>query len=118
METDIVLAEERIKAAERSGYIPPNRIQVLLCDYRKLPERFPLGHFDSIISCEMIEAVGKEYLGTYFEVCHQMLHPTNGVMVLQAITMPETRAESYAKKAVFIQKVPPLTPLAQSLHLN
>ncbi|KAI9164477.1 hypothetical protein H9P43_008328 [Blastocladiella emersonii ATCC 22665] len=99
-----LLAEDRVRRAEAAGYIPAGRVQVLLCDYRKLPERFPDGHFDALVSVEMIEAVGKEYLPSYFDICHRMLHPDHGIMVLQAITMPERRAEQYGKRADFIQK--------------
>ncbi|KAI9221664.1 Mycolic acid cyclopropane synthetase-domain-containing protein [Blastocladiella britannica] len=99
-----VLAEARVRRAENEGYIPKGRVQVLLCDYRNLPDRFPAGHFDAIVSVEMIEAVGREFLTEYFRICHTMMHPTHGIMVLQAITMPEARAASYAKSCDFIQK--------------
>ena len=45
-----------------------DRIEVLLCDYRALPPpQNSNGAYDKIISIEMLEAVGKEYLATYFE---------------------------------------------------
>ena len=52
---------------------------------------------------EMIEAVGPEFLNTYFQVCNQLLHPVHGIMVFQCITMPEERYESYCRGADFIQ---------------
>ncbi|KNE57078.1 hypothetical protein AMAG_02832 [Allomyces macrogynus ATCC 38327] len=117
------LAEARIRAAEQRGYIPANRIEVLLCDYRRLPERFDDGHFDALISIEMIEAVGKEYLTTYFNVCHRMLHPRRGIMVLQGITMPETRYDAYSRKCDFIQRyifpggfLPSVTDIARTVN--
>ncbi|ORZ38270.1 Mycolic acid cyclopropane synthetase-domain-containing protein [Catenaria anguillulae PL171] len=118
-----LLAEERVRKAEASGYIPAGKVQVLLCDYRKLPDRFPDGHFDTIVSVEMIEAVGREFLDSYFDVIDRMLHPTRGVLVLQAITMPEPRAEQYARKCDFIQKyifpggfLPSVTQMTTSIH--
>jgi cyclopropane-fatty-acyl-phospholipid synthase len=53
------LAEKRIAAA---GFA--DRIEVLLMDYRALPT--PKVHYDKVISIEMLEAVGREYLETYF----------------------------------------------------
>jgi cyclopropane-fatty-acyl-phospholipid synthase len=51
----------------------------------------------------MIEAVGAEYLKDYFSKCDQLLMP-GGKMLLQAITIPEQRYESYQKSADFIQR--------------
>lgn len=92
------LAEKRIEAA---GYT--DRIEVLLCDYRALPA--PPGKFyDKVVSIEMLEAVGREYLETYFECVDRLLRPDGGIAVFQCITMPETRYEAYAKGEDFIQK--------------
>jgi cyclopropane fatty-acyl-phospholipid synthase-like methyltransferase len=41
-----------------------HRVEVLLCDYRDLT-----GRYDEIVSIEMIEAVGHEFLPTYFGKC-------------------------------------------------
>ena len=51
----------------------------------------------------MIEAVGKEYLPTFFEQCSNRLKK-DGVMLLQAITISDQRLNSYAKSVDFIQK--------------
>lgn len=85
------LAEERIAAAGLSG-----RIQVLLMDYRELP--VPEQRFDKIVSIEMIEAVGEEFLSTYFARINQLLKQDGGIAVFQAITMPEGRHEAYSKR--------------------
>ena len=84
-----VLAERRIRAAGMA-----NRITVLLRDYRELevPER----PYDKIVSIEMLEAVGKEYLGTYFAFVERMLKRDGGIAVFQCITMPEGRHEAYS----------------------
>lgn len=86
-----VLAEERIAAAGLD-----DRITVLLCDYREL--ELPDGKlFDKIVSIEMLEAVGKEYLATYFGCIDRLLKEDGGVAMFQCITMPEGRAAAYAK---------------------
>ncbi|KAL8670538.1 MAG: hypothetical protein Q9168_004935 [Polycauliona sp. 1 TL-2023] len=92
------LAEERIAAA---GF--QDHIEVLLCDYRALPKPEE-GLYDKVVSIEMLEAVGKEYLNTYFECVHKLLKPNGGIGVFQCITMPETRYEAYAKGEDFIRK--------------
>jgi cyclopropane-fatty-acyl-phospholipid synthase len=84
------LAEERIKEAGVE-----DRIDVLLMDYRKLP--LPERPYDKIISIEMLEAVGNEYLGTYFECVDRLLKKDGGIAVFQCITMPEGRHEAYSK---------------------
>ena len=60
---------------------------MLLCDYRALPA--PRKKFDKIVSIEMLEAVGEEYLEKYFEVVDCMLKDDGGIAVFQCITMPE-----------------------------
>ncbi|KAL9022814.1 MAG: hypothetical protein Q9185_000077 [Variospora sp. 1 TL-2023] len=92
------LAEERITAAGLQDHI-----EVLLCDYRALPAPKE-GLYDKVVSIEMLEAVGREYLDTYFGCVHRLLKPNGGIAVFQCITMPETRYETYAKSEDFIRK--------------
>ena len=87
------IAVERVKKEGLS-----DKISIQICDYRKLT-----GQFDRIISIEMLEAVGHKFLSTYFKQCDHLLKP-NGVMVLQTITIPDHRYESYRKEADWIQK--------------
>lgn len=75
-----------------------DRVTLLLEDYRHLE-----GEYDKLVSLEMIEAVGHEYLGTYFEKCSSLLKP-NGAMLLQAITISDQRYDYYRKNVDFIQK--------------
>ena len=92
------LAEERIRAAGLS-----HKIIVLLCDYRL--HTLPNGHYyDKIVSIEMIEAVGREFLTGYFERVHELLVPKDGIAVFQVITMPETRYKRYCSEVDFIRK--------------
>ena len=86
-----VLAEARIEAAGLTA-----SITVHLLDYRSLPPSF-MHAFDRVISIEMIEAVGKEFLDTYFATLDSALKLDRGIAVVQVITMPEARFESYGK---------------------
>ena len=90
------LAEKRIAAA---GFT--DSIEVMLMDYRALPT--PKVLYDKVISIEMLEAVGREYLETYFGCIHRLLKK-DGIAVFQCITMPEGRYEAYAKGEDFIRK--------------
>ncbi|MGB0722590.1 MAG: class I SAM-dependent methyltransferase [Gammaproteobacteria bacterium] len=87
------LAEERIAAAGLS-----DRIQVLLRDYRDME-----GQYDALVSIEMIEAVGHEFLPGYFQTLSRLLKPT-GRACIQAITMPDQRYPLYLKSTDFIQR--------------
>jgi cyclopropane-fatty-acyl-phospholipid synthase len=75
-----------------------HQITVLLQDYRKLT-----GSYDKLVSVEMIEAVGHQYYGQYFTGCAALLKD-DGLMLLQAITIPDQRYD-YARRSVdFIQR--------------
>jgi cyclopropane-fatty-acyl-phospholipid synthase len=75
-----------------------DKITLLKKDYRLLE-----GKYDKLVSIEMIEAVGKEYLPTFFKKCSSLLKD-EGLMVLQAITISDHRFDSYSKSVDFIQK--------------
>jgi cyclopropane-fatty-acyl-phospholipid synthase len=82
------LAEDRIEEAGLS-----DKISVLLCDYRalELPKEGP---YDKVISIEMLEAVGREYLNTYFECVDRLLKKDGGIACFQCITIPESASPS------------------------
>lgn len=75
-----------------------DRIEVLLEDYRDLS-----GSYDKLVSIEMIEAVGHEQLETFFAVCGERLKP-DGVMALQAITVPDANLEAHVRSIDFIKR--------------
>ncbi|UNI20405.1 Cyclopropane-fatty-acyl-phospholipid synthase [Purpureocillium takamizusanense] len=89
------LAEQRIAAASFS-----DRIEVKLIDYRELPTS--PRPYDKIVSIEMLEAVGQEYLATYFKCVDRLLKQDGGIAMFQCITMPEGRHEAYSKSEDFI----------------
>jgi cyclopropane-fatty-acyl-phospholipid synthase len=74
------------------------KIEVKLMDYRLLT-----GKFDRIISIEMLEAVGHNYLNTYFRKCNDLLL-RNGKAMFQCIMIPHNRYHLYLKSQDFIQK--------------
>lgn len=89
------LAEQRVKAAGLQ-----DRISFKLCDYRQLPG---VGVYDRILSCEMLEAVGHEFIGEYFANCDRLLK-LEGLLVVQVITTPEERYEEYRRSSDFIKE--------------
>ena len=93
------LAEERIRAAGLQ-----DKITVLLCDYRSLPVPAEADKYDKAVSIEMLEAVGAEYLETYFRCIDNLLKSEGGVAVFQCITMPESRYVAYSKSDDFIRR--------------
>ncbi|KAF2790437.1 cyclopropane-fatty-acyl-phospholipid synthase [Melanomma pulvis-pyrius CBS 109.77] len=110
------LAEQRIQDAGLS-----DKIAVLLCDYRSL-EVPTSGPYDKIVSIEMLEAVGKEYLETYFRCIDKLLKKDGGIASFQCITMPEARYDAYAKSDDFIRRyifpgghLPTVTQLVNSI---
>jgi len=74
-----------------------DKITLLLKDYRKVS-----GSFDKIVSIEMIEAVGHKFLSNYFKKCSSLLKE-DGLMLLQAITIPDQRYDYYCKEPDFIK---------------
>jgi cyclopropane-fatty-acyl-phospholipid synthase len=86
-------ARERVR---RSGLA--DRITLLLEDYRELR-----GEYDALVSIEMVEAVGHQYLDTYFRSCSNLLKPT-GAMLLQAITIRDQYYEQARRSVDFIKR--------------
>ena len=78
-----------------------DRVEVLLKDYRDLD-----GRYDRVVSVEMIEAVGHQYLDTYLAQIERCLKP-DGLALIQAITIEDFRyaralgTVDYIKRYVF-----------------
>lgn len=87
------LAQERIRAAgvDAKGVPYAERITVHLTDYRAMPREWE-GAFDRVVSVEMIEAVGQEYLERYWAEVDWAMKKEGGVGVVQVITIPEPSA--------------------------
>lgn len=98
--TSITISEEQLKLARKrvAEENLEHKIKIELLDYRKLQ-----GQYDKIISIEMLEAVGEEYMDVYFEKCNSLLKK-NGILALQVITCPDSRYESLKNGVDWIQK--------------
>lgn len=88
---------EFARAAVRQAGLE-DRIELLMNDYRDLD-----GRYDKLVSVEMIEAVGHQFLDTYLEKIDQLLKP-DGLALLQAITIEDFRYRSALKSVDFIKR--------------
>ena len=86
-------AKERI---EKLGLT--NQITLLKDDYRDLT-----GSFDKVVSIEMIEAVGYEFLPSFFKQCNDRLK-SGGKLLIQSITIADQRFDYYKNNVDFIQR--------------
>lgn len=86
-------AKERVAAAGLG-----DRIELRLDDYRDLT-----GRYDKLVSIEMIEAVGPQYLDTYIAKCASLLE-ADGAMLIQAITLQDQIYDDALKGVDFIQR--------------
>ena len=87
------LATARVAAAGLT-----DRVNVLLEDYRDLA-----GTYDKLVSIEMIEAIGHQYLDAYFAKCNALLRP-DGLALIQAITIEDHRYEQALTSVDFIKR--------------
>ncbi|UCH22048.1 MAG: class I SAM-dependent methyltransferase, partial [Deltaproteobacteria bacterium] len=104
-------AERRIKAAGLE-----DRITLLKKDYRDLS-----GKFDKLVSIEMIEAVGHQYLKTFFQTCSRLLKD-DGIMALQAITIGDQVFDRHKRSVDFIKRyifpgscIPSITAISDAI---
>jgi len=74
------------------------KVNIEIKDYRDLKNKY-----DYIASIEMIEAVGQNYLDSYFNTIKNNLKPS-GTVGIQAITIDDSLFNRYKNKQDFIQK--------------
>ena len=74
------------------------KIKIEMKDYRDVKDKY-----NSIASIEMIEAVGRKYLSSYFKTIKNNLS-INGTAAIQAITIDDSLYSRYKNKEDFIQK--------------
>ena len=86
-------AKERIHKCGLS-----EKVNIQIKDYRDLKDKY-----NSIASIEMIEAVGQNYLQSYFKTIKENL-ANGGTAAIQAITIDDSLFGRYKNKQDFIQK--------------
>lgn len=100
--TTTTISDEQHRFAERrvreAGL--RDRVTILKRDYRDLQA---VGQFDKLVSVEMIEAVGRNHLGTFFEVCSKCLRP-DGAALVQAIVIRDQFFEAASRRRDFLKK--------------
>jgi cyclopropane-fatty-acyl-phospholipid synthase len=75
-----------------------DKITLLKKDYRDLN-----GSFDKVVSIEMIEAVGYDFLPSFFKQCNDRLKE-GGKLLIQSITIADQRFKYYKSNVDFIQR--------------
>ena len=97
--TTTISRQQHDYAAELFGRINAGRrIELLFEDYRNVA-----GQYDKIVSIEMFEAVGYEHYDEFFGACDRLLKP-DGSMLLQTITILESKFQDYRKQSDWIKK--------------
>lgn len=75
-----------------------DRVELRMQDYRDLE-----GRYSKLVSIEMIEAVGHQYLRPFLRICSDVLEP-DGQMALQAITIGDQRYASHIRTVDLIKR--------------
>jgi cyclopropane-fatty-acyl-phospholipid synthase len=84
------------RRVEESGVA--DRVRILFQDYRDLD-----GVYDKLVSIEMIEAVGHQFLGRFLDCCSRLLKP-DGLIALQAITIVDQQYAQHVRTVDFIKR--------------
>ena len=94
--TGITISHEQAELArERTRGLP---VEILEQDYRALE-----GRYTKVVSIEMLEAIGADQYGTYFETIDRVLAP-GGLAAVQTILVPEQRWERYRRTPDWIER--------------
>ncbi|MCW5768753.1 MAG: class I SAM-dependent methyltransferase [Phycisphaeraceae bacterium] len=80
-----------------------DRVSVVRLDYRDLEREYGRGSFNKILSIEMIEAVGHEYLPRYFQTISRML-TIDGLAVIQGIWIRDQRYDAARRTVDFLKR--------------
>lgn len=98
--TTTTISEEQYQAALQKIQDEnlSDKVKVVKLDYRELQ-----GKFDKLVSIEMIEAVGHQFLDIYLKKCADLLK-NDGLALIQAITIEDQRYYQALKGVDFIQR--------------
>jgi len=96
----ITISQKQFEFAKKRIHIAGlnEKVNIQIKDYRDLKDKY-----NSIVSIEMIEAVGQNYLESYFNTIKNNLS-YNGKVGIQAITIDDNLFDRYKNKQDFIQK--------------
>jgi cyclopropane-fatty-acyl-phospholipid synthase len=104
--------EQAVFARERCAGLP---VEIREQDYRTVD-----GTFSKVVSIEMLEAIGEDQFGTYFETIDRVLAP-GGRAAVQSILVPDQRWGRYRKTPDWIERyvfpgclIPSLESLARA----
>lgn len=111
-----ISTEQAALARERTSGLD---VRILEEDYRRHE-----GSYTKVASIEMLEAIGDEQFGTYFETIDRLLEP-GGLACVQTILIPDNRWERYRKSPDWIERyvfpgclIPSLTALTCAMTEN
>ncbi|MBL7114721.1 MAG: class I SAM-dependent methyltransferase [Kiritimatiellae bacterium] len=97
--TTTIAREQYLKTKER---VRDEKLEELVTvldqDYRDLE-----GSYNKLVSIEMIEAVGHDYLDVYLAKCSSLLQD-DGMMLIQGITVSDDRYNAHRRTGSFINK--------------
>lgn len=98
--TSVTTSEEQLALAQRrvEGAGLADQIEIVLCDYREIS-----GQYDAVVSIEMLEAVGAEYLPTFFKKVDESLKP-GARAAIQVITVPDRNYAALRDGVNWVQK--------------
>jgi cyclopropane-fatty-acyl-phospholipid synthase len=106
--------EEAARRVQKAGVA--DRVTLLLKDYRDLQ-----GRYDKLVSIEMIEAIGHQYMDTYFSTVQRLLKD-DGMALIQAITIEDHRYQQALRSVDFIKRhifpgsfIPAVGPMLSSV---
>ncbi|XP_042401973.1 uncharacterized protein LOC121991954 [Zingiber officinale] len=100
--TGITLSVKQLEFAKKRAKDEglEGRINFMLMDYRHLPKNHK---YDRIISCEMVEAIGHEFMDEFFSCCNSVL-AEDGIFVLQFSSIPDQRYDEYRRSSEFLKE--------------
>ena len=116
--TTTTISDEQYQFAQNRFKIAgiENQVELLKKDYRDLG-----GRFDKLVSIEMIEAVGHQYLNAFFRTCSRLLKD-DGMMALQAITIGDQIFDRHKRSVDFIKRyifpgscIPSITAISKAI---
>ncbi|KAG6435375.1 hypothetical protein SASPL_100247 [Salvia splendens] len=95
-----VIDTEELSCYKRLSFRLQDHVELLLCDYRQLPNNH---RYDRIISCVVIEHVGHEYMEEFFKCCESSL-ANNSILVHQFIAIADEKYEELRRSNDFVKE--------------